>query len=266
MRAGAAILPAGRRIGPGEIGAAAAAGAGVVTVRARPRIALIVTGNETAPSGASLGHGAVWDVNSPMLVAAIEGSGATLAAAETCPDAPRAIAAAVRRAAASADLVVTTGGVSVGDADHVHAAIREAGGVLALAGVAMKPGKPASLGRIGDAVWLGAPGNPVAALVAWVVFGRPILRALSGEVAGPDSLEQVVPTERLTHRGGRCEFRPARLDGVDALGRRRARVAASAASARLSPLACADGFVRLPAGRPCVEAGVPLDFHPIACP
>ena len=122
-----------------------------------------------------------------------------------------ALRAALERAAATADLVVSTGGVSVGEEDHMPRLLRAAGGEIAVLKVAMKPGKPVALGRLGGAVYIGLPGNPVSAFVTWAVLGARMAEALAG-IADPTTRRQIVRAiAPLTRRPGRCEFRPVRL-------------------------------------------------------
>lgn len=262
LRSGAPVLPAGRRLAAREIAAAAAAGHDRVAVRPRPRAALLVTGAELRPAGAALSGGAIRDVNGPMLAAALAAAGAPPVASERVGDDPAALAAALVRLAATADLVVTTGGVSVGDADHLPGAIAAAGGAALFRGVAMKPGAPLSFGRIGGAAWLGLPGNPLAAYVGWTLFGRLALDRLAGvEGARPRSRLAVIEAP-LSRKPGRCELRPARLAGQDGAGREVIALAAATRSARATDLAAADGLAFVPADCDALPAGALIEFLP----
>ncbi len=264
MRAGDIVLRGGRRLSRRDIALAAAAGADMLEVRRKVRIALLITGSELRKAGAAGGAGTINDVNGPMLAALAARPDTALVAHETGADDPAALAAALARLAGKADLVVTTGGVSVGDEDHLHRAIAAAGGETRFSGVAIKPGKPISFGRIGPAggaLWLGLPGNPLAAFVGWHLFGRALLCALQGGTPRPDT-RLVVTIADLRHKPGRCEMRPARLAGHDGQGRALVAMDGAVNSARVRPLAGADGLVLIPAQADKVRAGDLLEFHP----
>lgn len=254
---GAEVLPAGRRLSVRDIAVAAAAGATALDVRRRLRIALLATGDEIGGSGPA----AIHDVNSPMLSALIAGPGYDLVAAEHVGDELQAIAARLRHWSTRADVVVTTGGVSVGDADHLHAALGLMGGQVTFAGVAIKPGKPVAAGRLGRALWLGLPGNPGAAFVTWTLLGERLLRGLSGDTARP-RCQLVVAAGGVDHKPGRCELRLARLIGWDEAGRAVAEAVPVTNSARVLPLAGADGLLKIPAGVERIEPGDLVEFLP----
>ncbi len=259
MDAGDVIVPAGRRLTPRAIAAGAAAGADHARVRRRIRVALIVTGDEVA-GGAGSG-GAIRDVNGPMLRAALSRPDVSLVEAVHAGDRLEHLAFTLSRLAASADLIVTSGGVSVGTADLVKPALRAAGGSVAFEGVAIKPGKPVSFGRIGAAVWLGLPGNPVAAFTTWSLFGVRILARLSGCTEEPRR-RHAATAAPLHHTPGRCEFRPARIVGFDGQGRETIDCPPSTNSARVSDLASTDGFALIPADVETLPAGGLVEFVP----
>ena len=193
MQAGDAVLPAGRRLGSPDIAALAAAGCAAPRLRRRIRAGLIVTGNEVAPEAPAPGR--IADVNGPMIAAELGRADVDLAGAFHAGDDPEALKDALRRLAGWADLVITTGGVSVGDADLVKPALAALGGQIAFEGVALKPGKPVSAGRLGNALWLGLPGNPVSAFVTWRLFGARLLARLSGDTAAAFRKEDVALRE-----------------------------------------------------------------------
>lgn len=262
MAPGRTVLPAGRRLGGREIAVAAAAGQGSLCVRRPVRVALLVTGDEVRPAGAPLSAGQIWDVNTPMLAAAIAAEGADLTEVAHLPDDPGALADTLARVAREADLVVTSGGVSVGAADHVKPAVAALGGPPVFSGVAIKPGKPVSFGRIGDAFWLGLPGNPVSALVCWTVFGTWLAGRLAGEAAPGVARRHAVTDAALRHKPGRCELRPARLAGMDGTGREIVRCPEATHSAAVSCLAVSDGVVLIPADAEEVPEGGLVEFLP----
>jgi molybdopterin molybdotransferase len=258
---GARVLAAGARLGPREIGAAAAAGAGHLRVRRRPRVALLTTGDELAPAGAALTEGAIWDVNTPMMQAAVEAAGAVHVACHAAPDRLEDTLALLARLSEQADLLLTTGGVSVGAADFIAPALARLGGASCFAGVAIKPGKPVTLARLGPALVLALPGNPLSAFVVWQVLGLPLLGHLAGATAQRPPI-RVTSAEPIRHRPGRTEYRPARWRDPGALT---VEVAAAVHSGRIASLAAADGVVRLPAGSETIAPGTPLEFLPFTC-
>lgn len=259
--AGDEVLPAGVAIGAREAAVLAATGHAAAAVRRRLRVALFATGSELAEPGAPLGPGMIWNSNRYMLRAALSAPWVDLEDLGALPDDPATLAAALRGAAARADLVISTGGVSTGDEDHMPRLLREAGGEAAALRIAMKPGKPIALGRLGDAVYLGLPGNPVAAFTSWTVLGAPAARAMAG-FAAPARALAVRADFDLDRSPGRCEFRPVRLTGTDPAGAPLAALMTERWAARLSLLAAADGLARLPAGADSVRRGDILEFWP----
>jgi molybdopterin molybdotransferase len=262
MAAGSPVLGPGQALGVREIAASAAAGHGSVEVRRRLRVALVATGTEIAAAGDRLADARIWDVNSPMLEAALATPAVDLVSAVRCGDSRDAIRRTLSVAAAGADLVVTTGGISVGDEDHVKPALRELGAEVLFGGVAVKPGKPASFGRLGPALWLGLPGNPLSAFLIWTLFGTALLRALAGVTRGHPGRRHVVTATAIRRKPGRCELRPAWRIGFDGLGREVVDVAPAVHSARIAGLPAADGILLLPAEVDRLPEGALADFIP----
>ena len=261
MAAGDVILPAGKRIGPREISVMAAAGLTEVALRRRLRIALLVTGSELAEPGQQTAEGKINDVNGPMLAALTARPDVTVVAKMRIGDTPDRLCAELLHLSAKADLIVTTGGVSVGEEDHLRRAFAQIGGHPHFAGVALKPGKPVTFGTVGGALWLGLPGNPQAAFVCWHVFGRAILNALQGSTDAPRKMI-VSPTRTLRHKPGRCELRPARLAGFDLRGRALVEADPATHSGLVRPLAEADGLLLLPAEADVIDTNTLLEFLP----
>jgi molybdopterin molybdotransferase len=258
---GAPILEAGRLILAREAAAAAATGAGAIPVRRRVRIAFFCSGSELVAPGTPLGPGQIYNSNRFGLIGALAQNWIEATDLGAVPDDPAALTRALT-VAASADLVVSTGGVSVGDADHLPRLVREAGGRLSVLKIAMKPGKPLTLGRLGQAVWLGLPGNPVAAHVGWTLIGGRIAERLAG-LAAPLRPKAVVRAGfTLDREPGRCEFRPARITGHDATGAPVAMILPGSFSARIAELAAADGLVAIPAEDTAIRPGHLLEFLP----
>jgi molybdopterin molybdotransferase len=262
MAKGAMVLHKGRRLGPREIAACAAAGAGILRVRRKLRVALLVTGNEVRRAGGVREAAQIWDVNTPMLMASLASTGVEIVASAHGTDNLVGLVGQLGDMAAQADLVVTTGGISVGEEDHVKPAFPALGGEILFSGVAIKPGKPVSVGRIGKAHWIGLPGNPVSAFVTWQVFGMALLRALNGEVGGAPTRRHVVTATAIRRKPGRCELRPATLAGFDAQGREIVSFEDATHSARVGLLALADGLIFLPADADSLPAGALVAFQP----
>jgi molybdopterin molybdotransferase len=262
MARGALVVEAGRTLGPRDIAACAAAGHGEVIVRRRLRVVLLVTGDETTEAGRSLDAAEIWDVNTPMMTAALTAPAIDLVAVLRCADDREAVIRALAKAAAGADLVITTGGVSVGDEDHVKPALRDLGARIVFAGVAMKPGKPVSFGRIGQALWLGLPGNPLSACVTWMLFGTALIRALCGAVGETPPKRHVTTGRSIRRQTGRCEVRPVRLAGFDASGREIVDFEPSVQSNRVARLPQADGVIFLPADTDWLPEGALVEFLP----
>ncbi|HZJ29905.1 MAG TPA: gephyrin-like molybdotransferase Glp [Solirubrobacterales bacterium] len=182
IAAGERVLGAGTRIGPAELGVLASIGSGRVECFRRPRVSLITGGDELLGPNEALRPGAVRDSNRYSIGSLIARSGADLASAERVPDDLAAIRAALE-VALDADLVVVCGGVSVGDHDHVKAALADLEVEEIFWKIALKPGKPTWFGRRGSTLVFGLPGNPVSAMVTFLLFARPVLSALQGERA-----------------------------------------------------------------------------------
>jgi molybdopterin molybdotransferase len=189
LRAGAVMLPAGRRLSAADLALAAAQGATALRVRRKLKVAVFSTGDEVVEPGAARPAAAIYDANRHFLRALLEKFGATVTDLGILPDAQGAVRDAIAAAAADHDLVITSGGVSTGEADHVRAAV-EAIGRLVFWRVAIKPGRPVAMGVIpgkqGNAAFAGLPGNPAAVYVTFVRVVWPLLLRLAG--AAPRNL------------------------------------------------------------------------------
>lgn len=260
VASGDRLLAAGQRLDPRHVALLAAQGITHVAVRPRPRVAIVSTGNEILPPGSpDVNPAAIFDSNRPMLLALAAAAGLPATDAGCVRDDSRELAAVFRSLARSCDLIVTTGGASVGEEDHARSALARAGGMGEAMKIALKPGKPAVVGRIGGAAYLGLPGNPVSALVSWSLLGRAVLSALEGRRFVRPSGFPLPLVSPLARTAGRTEFRPARLSeaahgtGIEVLGSN---------SSRLRPLAEADGLVELPACLAALPSGTTVTFHP----
>ncbi|MVO18420.1 gephyrin-like molybdotransferase Glp [Parasedimentitalea huanghaiensis] len=262
MAPGQQIITSGQRLGAAEIAVLAAAGCSTVVVQRRPRVAILTTGDEVRAPGTDLDVSAIWDVNAPMLTAAIRSSGGEVMQVVQAGDSLFALRDTLATLAHQVDMIVTTGGISVGAADFVKPAIEQLSGKMAFSGVAVKPGKPVSFGKIGSAYWLGLPGNPVSAFVTWTLFGSRLMNGLSKRTTGQSKRRHVVTAAPLNHRTGRCELRLATLSGFDGLGREVVSCPADTQSARVSRLTGADGLVFIPADTDTIPEGGLVEFMP----
>jgi molybdopterin molybdotransferase len=185
IRSGDVVLRAGTVLGPAELGVAASVGRPSLRCALRPRVAILATGDELTAPGEPLAPGAIYGSNGFALSAQVERAGAALARRGTVPDTPDGTRAAIREALEAADVVIVSGGVSVGPHDHVKDALRDLGVEEHFWGVRLRPGKPTWFGTRDGTLAFGLPGNPVSAMVTFQLFARPALAALQG--ATPDA-------------------------------------------------------------------------------
>jgi len=248
VRAGAVVLTPGRRLRPQDLGMAAAVGAGSLTVVRRLRVALLATGDELVAAGNPLQPGQIYDSNGPTLHALLTALGFECLPPVRLPDRRDATIAALETAAADADVIITSGGVSVGDEDHVKPAVA-ALGRLDLWRVAIKPGKPFAFGFVGDTPFLGLPGNPVSVFVTALLLARPFLLRRAGITDHLDPLlSQVIAGfdwPRPDHK--RREYLRARLTMLN--GQAVAEIYPHQGSGVLSSCAWADGLVQVEPGQ-----------------
>jgi molybdopterin molybdotransferase len=210
LDAGALLVPEGLELGPGELALLGSMGITPVEVRRGPRVALLITGDELVDPDREPGPGQIRDSNQLALLALLEQAGARPALSERVPDSRAAVRDAFRRAAAVADLVVSSGGVAVGRYDFVKEVVEELGSIE-LWRVAMQPGKPVVLGSVEDVPFLGLPGNPVSVHVGFEQFVRPAIRKMRGCGALLRPTLQATLTETITKRPGRLHFVRVRL-------------------------------------------------------
>jgi molybdopterin molybdotransferase len=210
MRAGDVVLRAGCRLGAAELGLLAALGLGRVATRAPLLVAIFSNGDELAEPGATAASGRIYDSNRPMLRAALGGFGCTVEDLGILPDRRDAIEASLLRAAAHAGAIVSSAGMSVGEEDHVRHAVT-GHGELDFWSLAIKPGRPIAIGRVGAAPFFGLPGNPVAALLTLLLVVRPALQQLGGYTVGPPLRVPVVASFDWKKKRGRREFLRAHL-------------------------------------------------------
>jgi molybdopterin molybdotransferase len=254
LAVGSVAIPAGRLVRPADLGLLASLGLAEVTVRRRPRVAFFSTGDELASVGAALREGEVYDSNRYTLYGMLARLGVDLIDMGVVRDDPARLERAFLDAAASADAVVTSGGVSVGEADFTRELLGRLGEVLFWK-IAMRPGRPMAVGRIGNAHFFGLPGNPVAVMVTFYGFVRDALLALAGRT---DDCElpvlQVPSATALRKKPGRTEFQRGILARGDD-GRWSVRVTGQQGSGVLRSMSEANCFIVLEHDRGDVKAG-----------
>ena len=246
VAAGTMLLAAGAVLGAGALGLLSAQGLATLPVRPRLKVAVLTTGDELVAPGRPLPPGAIYESNGTLLRAALAGLGCEVVAVSHAPDDLRATREALADLASRADLVVSAGGVSVGERDLIKPALRELGGDLDLWKVRMKPGKPVALGRVGSVPVLGLPGNPVSAYVVLAVLASPMIRYMQGRTETRPRVSRAVLRASRDYLGGREEFLRVResAEGTVLAVHPHPRQG----SGILHGLAWADGVARIPAG------------------
>ncbi len=257
VRLGAPLLAAGTVLGAAQIGALAAAGVAEITCSRRPRVAVLSTGTELQPPGAVLGPGQIYESNSPMLAAGFATEGALVERISPVADDEEEHRQALARGL-EADVLVSSGGVSVGPHDLVRRILAELGVEEDFWGVAVRPGKPVAFGTRGRTLVFGLPGNPVSSLVAVELFVRPALRALQGSARpGPDyeHARLAAPVRRNGKRDELVRARTIRSDGgteVEPVSGQESHMIARAAGA--------DALVLIPQGEGELAAGAVVRY------
>lgn len=262
IRAGDVVIPAGTRLGPQHLGLAASVGAAALNVHRRLRVALFASGDELVMPGQPLGPGQIYNSNRFMLSALLSGLGCEVLDLGIVEDDLDATVSALEQGARQADLVLASGGVSVGDEDHVRPAVARLGR-LDLWRVAMRPGKPVAFGHIAETPFIGSPGNPVSAFVTFCLFARPFILAMQGVTGDPRAAGLRVPAGfELSGSGKRREYRRARLER-DGAGLPSVQVFPNRSSAAIHSLTWANGLVDIPAGA-AIRRGDPVTFIPFS--
>ncbi len=262
VRAGSVVLRRGQRLRPQDLGQAASVGVAALQVAARPRVALLCTGDELAQPGQALRPGGVYNSNRSMLRAMLEALGCEVSDLGQVADTLQATREALRGAASGHDLVLSSGGMSVGGEDHVRPAV-ESQGHLAHWRIAMKPGKPLAFGALhreggGTAHFIGLPGNPVSSFVTFVLFVRPFVLALQGATRLQAQTLLLPSASDWPRADRRREFLRARLDEQG-----RVELYPEQNSAVLSSTVWGDGLVDNPAGQ-TFAAGDSVRFLPFS--
>jgi molybdopterin molybdotransferase len=253
MKAGEVAVAQGAVMTPARIGALAAAGVSDVEVWARPRVAILSTGNEVAEPGAPLPPGHIYDINRYTLEAITREHGGDPHAHAAAPDTIDDLTAALVNAAASADIIVFSGGSSVGERDLILDVI-EARGEVVFHGIAVKPGKPTVFGRVDGMPVLGMPGYPTSCLSNAYMLLVPMLRHMGHLPAWHPQIRSLPLSRRVVSTTGRHQFYTVRIRDGQA-------EPAFKASGDITSMAAADGYIEIPAQTDVVEAGEIVDVR-----
>ena len=259
VKAGEVVIATGQRLRPQELGLAASVGKSRLEVYRPLRAAVFSTGDEVRDPSGEVDAGCIFDSNRFSVMGLLKDMGCAVTDLGIIEDDEDAIATALQKAAADHDVLVTSGGVSAGEEDHVKAAVAR-DGEIHFWRLSIKPGRPIALGRVRDAAFVGLPGNPVAAMITFMVLARPLLLRLGGatDIAAPRyAVKAGFDYKKKT---GRREWVRARLEaGADGLVARKFR---SGGSGILTSMVFADGLVELTEARGDVREGDSVDFLP----
>jgi molybdopterin molybdotransferase len=261
---GTIVVPKRTVIDSRHLAILASSGIAEIRVKRRLRIGVLSTGDELVEPAVEIGANAIVDSNRPMLLGLLSSPAIQVVDLGIVPDDREAIARVLSEASSHLDLLFTSGGVAGSDADHLEAAANAAGGCWATLKLALRPGKPIGKGNVGSMQILALPGNPVAALVNFLLFGRPLIRALLG-ASGTDAIAQAArASETFFHKEGRTEFMPVRVTSVGPDGIPSVTKLGRGGSARLLPLVNADGFSEIGPEIGNVESGSVVRYHPFS--
>jgi molybdopterin molybdotransferase len=258
MAKGQIILEARRKLTPCDLATLASAGVGRLNVRKRLRVGVISTGDELLEPGTMARPGKIYDANRPMLCAAIRQWGYDVHDLGIAPDDRDTIKATLDQAAQDCDVILTSGGASAGDEDHISALLQGTGS-LALWRIAIKPGRPLALGLWDTTPVFGLPGNPVAAAVCALIFARPALSVLAGAGWIAPVSYQLPAAFSKDKKAGRQEYLRARTTDVGSV-----EIFGSEGSGRVSGLSWATGLVALPDAAVTIEPGTPVTYMPFS--
>lgn len=257
---GAVAIPAGTRLGAPQLGLAASLGQAALPVRTPLKVALFSTGDEVQAPGETLAPGHIFDSNRFTLMALIRGAGCEVMDLGIIPDDQAILRQRLAEAAASADLVLSSGGVSVGNADYIKGVLAELGHIDFWR-IQMRPGRPLAFGKLGDTPFFGLPGNPVAAMICFLQFVEPAIARLQGRSWQPLRLSALA-SERMKSRPGRTEF----LRGVfhqDGNGELRVRTTGPQGSGILSSMSDANCLIEIVPSQPGIAIGERVWIHPL---
>ncbi len=260
VKQGDIILRAGQILRAQEVGLAASVGRGSLTVRQKLRAAVFSTGDEVRDPAEDAPDGCIFDANRYTVMSLLDGLGCAVTDLGILPDDPDAISAALAGAAGDHDLLITSGGVSAGEEDHVKAAVERRGSIHFWR-LAIKPGRPVALGQVGDTAFVGLPGNPVAAMVTFMLMARPLILMLSGAAETDVPRFPVKAGFAYRKKTGRREWARAKLvrngGGMPVAEKRH-----SSGAGILTSMVDADGLVELPEDLTELKEGATVDFLP----
>jgi molybdopterin molybdotransferase len=259
VEAGAIVVEAGTVLRPQEIGLVTSLGAWQIAVRRRPRVALMSTGDEVAEPGTPRRPGQIYDANRFTLRGSVEQAGGDVVDLGIVPDDRETLRARLREATLGADIVLTSGGVSVGVYDLVKDVLSELG-TIDFWQVAMQPGRPLAVGSIGDAAFFGLPGNPVASLLSFMLFVRPAIYKLAGRRRLFPETWQARALEPMSKKVGRTEYKRGILRFAD--GGWEVRTTGPQGSGILSSMVAGNCLVVLDETRGDVAAGELVTVEP----
>ncbi|MGR3814074.1 MAG: molybdopterin-binding protein [Cognatishimia activa] len=253
VQAGETLFPAGHRLTPADLGLLSATGVGRVTLHKPLRVAVISTGDELAEAGAAASDDQIYDANRPMLLAAIKKLGHEPIDMGRMPDQRDVLKDGLTRAAQEADVILTSGGASAGDEDHMSALLNETG-TMALWRIAIKPGRPLALGVWEGTPVFGLPGNPVAAMVCTLILARPVMRLMAGQSWDIPQGLMLPAAFTKSKKAGRREYLRARVR------QGQVEVFPSEGSGRISSLSWAEGLVELSDEAQDIAPGTPVRY------
>jgi len=262
VKAGSTIIAAGRRLRAQEVGLAASVGCEHLIVRRSLRAALFSTGDEIRDPGDPIPVGCVYDANRYAIMALLDGLGCDVTDLGILPDVADTIRDTLAEAAANHDLLITSGGMSLGEEDHVVVAV-EALGRLDFWRLAIKPGRPVAMGQVRGRAFVGLPGNPVAATVTFMIVARPVILRLAGRTDVEPQGFEVRAGFTMKKKLGRREFVRARLATGDDGAPVAHRYAESGAGI-LTSMVESDGLVELPEDQGPLDEGVKVRFLPFS--
>ena len=261
LRLGDAVVATGRRLSPLDIGTLAACGCDLARVWACPRIAVFSTGDELQQPGTTLAVGNIYDSNRFAVTALLARLPVAVQNLGVLADDPETVAGALTGASSDCRLILTSGGVSVGDADVVKSTVQTLG-ELGFWRLNLKPGKPLAFGRVGEALFLGLPGNPVSTIVTYLLIAKPAVEKLCGMTPSQPVVVAAELTEPIAHKPGREEYQ--RGVATYAGGEVRVRTTGDQGSNRMSTFADANCLIRIPKSSGSLAPGARVEVLPFA--
>lgn len=255
------IAPRGKRLNPFDVAWLAACGINRLSVTRRPRIAVFSTGDELVEPGGTLVGGQIFDANRFALLTLLEQLPVHISDLGILPDDLDAIRSALKKAAHENDLLLTSGGVSVGDADYVREVVEEIG-TIELWKLNLKPGKPLAFGNIDDTLFVGLPGNPVSTIVTYLLIARPLMLRLAGVNPEPPQSHMARLSTSISHNPGREEYQRGFIIPRD--GTNWVTVSGDQSSNRLATFNNADCLIRIPKNTGDLNQGEEVEILPFS--